>query len=430
VALRDGRATCQSRVHSRARVHRFNLAWMRATRCTWSRKLVRRYLGNGVLMLLWFGISSTIILVIKVLVSGVPASNPAAPSAGNHTAPTPAPAAPALFPYPLTITTVIQSLVGITAFVASRIPFCTVASPTRQQILHFALPIGVLTSVEIGGTNYALKILHFSFAQILKAGGPFFVLIFALVLGLEKFRCELLLCLVCICGGLAVATLGEVEVKGWGMLISLGAAAAGGLKWALVQIILQQGGVKNETNHTADRAEINDGAQESMMGGDEGVQQSARGNGDRGNGDRGNGDDHSQVEREMGDSIIAGAACQTRHSRMDAGVEQPQTSGISPERPTKMSPLGTILCTAPVSFVVLLPISCVLEGAGVVGTVTCWSGGGGEGCHGVSGHADITSILTVSGLVVASSLLVFLLLIVEYILVHNTSSLAVSVARC
>ena len=371
-------------------------------------------------MLLWFGISSTIILVIKVLVSGAPASNPAAPSAGNHTAPTPAPAAPALFPYPLTITTVIQSLVGITAFVASRIPFCIVASPTRQQILHFALPIGVLTSVEIGGTNYALKILHFSFAQILKAGGPFFVLIFALVLGLEKFRCELLLCLVCICGGLAVATLGEVEVKGWGMLISLGAAAAGGLKWALVQIILQQGGVKNEENHTADRAEINDGAQESMMGGDEGTRQSARDNGH----------DDSQVEQEMGDSIIAGAACQARHSRMDAGVEEPQTSGISPERPTKMSPLSTILCTAPVSFVVLLPISCVLEGAGVVGTVTCWSGGGGEGCRGMSGHADITSILTVSGLVVASSLLVFLLLIVEFILVRNTSSLAVSIARC
>ena len=48
----------------------------------------------------------------------------------------------------------------------------------------------------------------------------------------------------------------------------------------------------------------------------------------------------------------------------------------------------------------------------------------------MSGHADITSILTVSGLVVASSLLVFLLLIVEFILVRNTSSLAVSIARC
>jgi hypothetical protein len=53
------------------------------------------------------------------------------------------------------------------------------SSATRQQVLHFALPIGVLTSVEIGGTNYALKILHFSFAQILKASGPLFVLIFA-----------------------------------------------------------------------------------------------------------------------------------------------------------------------------------------------------------------------------------------------------------
>ena len=55
------------------------------------------------------------------------------------------------------------------------------------HILQFALPIGALVAVEMGCTNYALKILHFSFAQILKCGGPFFVLIFALLLGLEIF---------------------------------------------------------------------------------------------------------------------------------------------------------------------------------------------------------------------------------------------------
>jgi hypothetical protein len=55
------------------------------------------------------------------------------------------------------------------------------------QMLQFALPIGALVAIEMGCTNYALKILHFSFAQILKCGGPFFVLIFALLLGLEIF---------------------------------------------------------------------------------------------------------------------------------------------------------------------------------------------------------------------------------------------------
>jgi hypothetical protein len=55
------------------------------------------------------------------------------------------------------------------------------------QMLQFALPIGALVAVEMGCNNYALKILHFSFAQILKCGGPFFVLIFALLLGLEIF---------------------------------------------------------------------------------------------------------------------------------------------------------------------------------------------------------------------------------------------------
>jgi hypothetical protein len=121
-----------------------------------------------------FAISSTIIVIIKVLVSGAPSPQPA-PAPGAPT-PTPPPSTPALFPYPLTITTAIQLVVFVLAVIASRIPYCGVVNPTRQQVaywykstcctgkmvqiltsvngvvnptrqqlLNFAMPIGILT---------------------------------------------------------------------------------------------------------------------------------------------------------------------------------------------------------------------------------------------------------------------------------------------
>ena len=90
-----------------------------------------------------FAISSTIIVIIKVLVSGAPSPQPA-PAPGAPT-PTPPSSTPALFPFPLTITTAIQLVVFVLAFIASRIPYCGVVNPTRQQLLNFAMPIGILT---------------------------------------------------------------------------------------------------------------------------------------------------------------------------------------------------------------------------------------------------------------------------------------------
>jgi len=155
-------------------VHEFVFGQVTLLRCGLDDEQVRRYAGNGVLMLMWFSISSTIILVIKVLVSGVP---PRATPSGE----TPAPAQPPLFPYPLTITMTCQFVVCVMACIVSRIRCCAIVWPTRQQIIKFALPIGALTAVEIGCTNYALKILHFSFAQILKCGGT--------DINLQKYRC-------------------------------------------------------------------------------------------------------------------------------------------------------------------------------------------------------------------------------------------------
>ena len=333
-------------------------AGLHTTGRLWSPELLRRWAGNGALMLLWFGLSNAIILGIKVLVS----SAPSPPTQDAPPGQTPPPARQAVFPYPLTITAAVQMLVGLMATAASRIRYCGVAAPSREQMLRFAVPIGVCTALEIGGTNYALRILHFSFAQILKCAGPIFMLIVALLFKLETFQCQYLVCLLCMSGGLAVASMGEdgIGFEVFGMLVQLGACAVGAIKWALVQILLQREG---------------------------GFLQGGR------DGDR---------------EAVAG-----QNADWDAESAEGHTHRLK-----KMSPLSTIMCTSPVSALVLVMLAVAMEGKMVLSTVQGWLVVPGEG----------SAMLTVGVSCVGVSCLVFVVLLLEYALVRDTSSLAVAVA--
>ncbi|EKX43236.1 hypothetical protein GUITHDRAFT_140559 [Guillardia theta CCMP2712] len=285
-----------------------------------------RYVVNGSLYLVWFAISTAVILNVKFLVS----------SKGH-------------FPYPLAVTACVNGLMALHAFVVSKMPGVRVDEVTASQFRYCIIPISLVTALEIGGTNYALKLLSVSFAQMVKAGGPFSVMIFALFFKLEKFSCVLLFSLVTICGGLAIASWGQIDFQWTGFIVAFVAVFMGGLRWALTQLLLQ--GMFESYHHLAGKGE-------------------------------GEGE----------------------------GEEKPARRSARP----RLSPLTMTLYTSPLVSLALLPATIIFESGGVVAVLrACCS--------------PPSYYLILSASLFFSSILVFCLMVIEFVLVRNTSSLAVSV---
>eukprot|EP00960_Hanusia_phi_P068874 766956-Hanusia_phi.AAC.3 len=236
---------------------------------------------------------------------------------------------------------------AVHAFIVSRLPGARVDEVTPSQFRYCIVPISLVTALEIGGTNYALKLLSVSFAQMVKAGGPFSVMIFALFFRLEKFSFVLLFSLVTICGGLAIASWGQIDFQWTGFLVAMVAVFMGGLRWALTQLLLQ--GMFESYHHLEGKAE-------------------------------------SEVEDKV--------------SRRSA-------------RP-RLSPLTMTLYTSPLVSLALLPAMIIFEAEGVVEVL--------RACCSPSSY-----YLILAASLFFSSILVFCLMVIEFVLVRNTSSLAVSV---
>lgn len=166
-------------------------------------------------ILIWYLISSCIILLTKWLFT-------------TH------------FSFPLTVTTFSNTIASVWALLVSFHPRFHVEKLSRERFLRYVLPIGMLTALEIGSSNVALKILSVSFGTILKGGGPVFTFLWGLVLGVEEFSGRVLFALVFIALGIALASLGEGgEFHPLGFSLQLLSSALGGLRWAMTHKLLK-----------------------------------------------------------------------------------------------------------------------------------------------------------------------------------------------
>eukprot|EP00871_Galdieria_phlegrea_P004386 jgi/Galph1/4949/GphlegSOOS_G3620.1 len=254
-----------------------------------------------VLILSWFGLSTGIILITKWTVSEVPG-----------------------FKFPLLITTTNNVGTFLWAYLFVRLTHWGIHSCTKEQLLFSFLPISVGIACEIGLSNIALSFLSVALSTLLKGSAPLFVMFWGVFFHTEVFRLNLFFSILLTCLGLALTCVGNYSGNVVGMVLQLLAVAAGGFRWCLSQVLLQ--------NHSD---------------------------------------------------------------------------------PSRVSALEMTLYTAPLTALVLLPFVLVIEGKSLV---LYWI------------ETETRTLMYMSFVLLLVSFFVFLLLLIEYILVRRTSSLAMAVA--
>jgi solute carrier family 35 protein C2 len=101
------------------------------------------------------------------------------------------------------------------------------------------LPIGVLTALDVMLSNLGIMYAPLSLYTAIKSTAPVFCFFFGVLLHIETFSTPVFLSLLGIAGGLAVAVVSSVDATGAGVLLCLSAAASGGLRWTLTQMLLK-----------------------------------------------------------------------------------------------------------------------------------------------------------------------------------------------
>lgn len=101
------------------------------------------------------------------------------------------------------------------------------------------LPCALGVALDIGLSNVSLVHITVTFYTMVKATAPIFGLIFALLFGLERPRCEIFGFTFLIFSGLFVAAHGNAEFSPLGFGLIVAATATSGLRWNLLQLLLQ-----------------------------------------------------------------------------------------------------------------------------------------------------------------------------------------------
>lgn len=110
------------------------------------------------------------------------------------------------------------------------------APPPRRKVVT----MGACTAFEIGASNLSLLTLSVSFHTMVKSSTPLFVLITAIALGLERPTRVLLTAMGLVTLGVMLCSYGEVRFNWVGFMYILTASMAGGLRWSLAQLLMQE----------------------------------------------------------------------------------------------------------------------------------------------------------------------------------------------
>lgn len=98
------------------------------------------------------------------------------------------------------------------------------------------LPIGALTALDIGFSNWSLSYLSISLHTVVRGTVPVFVLCCALGLGLEKPSLLLFTSVILVCIGISMVSVGEIRYSKLGLGLALLSCSFSGMRWALTQV--------------------------------------------------------------------------------------------------------------------------------------------------------------------------------------------------
>ncbi|KAL3998649.1 Triose-phosphate Transporter family protein [Acanthocheilonema viteae] len=122
-------------------------------------------------------------------------------------------------------------------FMEYRADRCTRISFKDQ--LQWLVPIGICASLDIGLSNWGLKYVTVSFFTMAKSSSILFIVAFAILLHLERWRPVLVISAGFIAFGLFLFTWRSVQFELRGLLLIELAAACTGLRWTFSQIVMQ-----------------------------------------------------------------------------------------------------------------------------------------------------------------------------------------------
>ncbi|KAJ2660095.1 hypothetical protein IWW48_003147 [Coemansia sp. RSA 1200] len=146
------------------------------------------------------------------------------------------------FPFPLFVTSVHMFVQYMLATLCLRA--YPALRPQQQSTwdvyLVRAVPCGVASALDIGLSNISLQTITLTFYTMCKSSTLGFVLLFAVLFGLERMRLVLVAIIAVISVGVVLMAAGEVGFALGGFLEALGSSAMGGLRWSLTQILLSQ----------------------------------------------------------------------------------------------------------------------------------------------------------------------------------------------
>ncbi|VDN01878.1 unnamed protein product [Thelazia callipaeda] len=110
--------------------------------------------------------------------------------------------------------------------------------PLKEQLM-WLVPIGICASLDIGLSNWALEYVTVSLFTMAKSSSILFIVAFALLLRLERWRPNLVISAGLIAFGLFLFTWRSSSFEIHGLLLIELAAACTGLRWTVSQVIMQ-----------------------------------------------------------------------------------------------------------------------------------------------------------------------------------------------
>ncbi|XP_067643533.1 solute carrier family 35 member C2 [Eurosta solidaginis] len=101
-------------------------------------------------------------------------------------------------------------------------------------------PAGVASGIDIGFSNWGLELVSISLYTMTKSSTIVFILVFAIMLGLEKKSMFLFLIVGLIAMGLFMFTYESAEFNALGFIFILLASLSSGIRWSFAQFVMQK----------------------------------------------------------------------------------------------------------------------------------------------------------------------------------------------
>lgn len=102
------------------------------------------------------------------------------------------------------------------------------------------LPLGLASAADIGFSNWSLQYITVTLYTMSKSTVILFILFFALLFQLEKWRRSIILIVFCISFGLFLFTFHSTEFHLFGFILVMIASLCSGLRWTLAQTLAQK----------------------------------------------------------------------------------------------------------------------------------------------------------------------------------------------